>query len=181
MKTKPPAGKPIDDMPNTFRYILLFLAVAALQIFLFDNLLLSLYIHPFVYLAFVLLLPMEIRDWQLLLLAAAMGAAMDFFSGEPAVNTMATTAAAFCRPGVLRLFVGKELVGDGGIPDARRIGGGKFFRYALVTVTIHALIFFGLETLTSVGILFTLLRVAISVVCSLTVIWCVQLVLPGRN
>ncbi len=168
-------------MPNILRYFILFLAVTALQIFLFDNLLLSLYVHPFVYLAFVLLLPMEFRGWQLLLSGAATGAAMDFFSGMPAVNTMATTAMAFCRPGVLRLFIGKEVVGDGGIPDTRRIGGGKFFRYALVSVTIHAMIFFGLETLTTVGILFTLLRIAVSAVCSLITIWCVQLLLPGRN
>ena len=168
-------------MPNIFRYLFLFLAVTALQIFLFDNLRLNLYVHPFVYLAFVLLLPMEIRGVPLLLLAAAMGAAMDFFSGAPAVNTMATVGMAFCRPGVLRLFVGKEIVTDGGIPDRRRIGAGKFFRYALVSIMIHAMIFFGLETLTTVGMLFTLLRIAISAACTLIAIWCVQLVLPGRN
>lgn len=168
-------------MPNLLRYILLFLAVAALQIFLFDNLQLSLYIHPFVYLAFVLLLPMEIKGYWLLLLAALVGVTMDFFSGVPAVNTIATVAMAFCRPTVLRLFAGKELVGDGGTPDSRRIGTGKFLRYASVCVLIHAVIFFGLETLTVVGILFTLLRIAVSVVCTLITVWLVQLVFSSRK
>ncbi len=168
-------------MSKTLRYILLFVTVTALQLFLFDHLQWSLYLHPFVYLAFVLLLPMEIRGWQLLVLAAAAGLAIDFFSGTPAVNTIATVAMAFCRPTLLRFFVGKETVSDGGVPDSRRVGAGRFFRYAVVAVTIHAAIFFGLETLTAVGLLFTLLRIAISVACSLFTIWLVQLAFSRRS
>ncbi|MDR0955445.1 MAG: rod shape-determining protein MreD [Rikenellaceae bacterium] len=168
-------------MPTALRYFLLFLTVTALQIFLFDNLQLSLYVHPFVYLAFVLLLPMEIKGFWLLIWAAVMGVTIDFFSGAPAVNTIATVAMAFCRPGVMRLFIGKEVIGDGGSPHYRRIGNGKFLRYASVLILIHAVIFFGLETLTTVGILFTLLRIAISVVCSLIAIELVQLVFVPRK
>ncbi len=168
-------------MSKILQYILLFLTVTALQLFLFDHLQLSLYLHPFVYLAFVLLLPMDIRGWQLLVLATATGVAIDFFSGTPAVNTIATVAMAFCRPTLLRFFVGKETVSDGGAPDSRRVGAGRFFRYAGVAITIHAVIFFGLETLTAVGLFFTLLRIVISVVCSLIAIWFVQLVFSKRS
>lgn len=168
-------------MPKSFRYILLLLTVTALQVFLFDNLRLSLYIHPFVYMAFVLLLPMESRGWQLLLAGAATGAAMDFFSGAPAVNTIAAVATAFCRPTVLRIFAGREAVGDGGMPGSRRLGDGKFFRYLFICLTIHAAIFFGLETLSTAGILFTLLRMAVSILCSLAAVWFVQLVFSGRH
>ena len=161
-------------MHRFFQYLILFGVLAALQVFLFDNLQLNLYVHPFVYLAFVLLLPMQINGNLLLLLAAATGAAMDFLSGTPGIHTIATTAAAFCRPLLLRLFAGKELIGDGGIPNARRIGGGKFFRYALAFIVVHAVVFFTLETLSVAGILFTLLRAGISVACTLAVVWVVQ-------
>lgn len=168
-------------MHRILQYTFLFLAVTALQVFLFDNLQLSLYVHPFAYLAFVLLLPMEIKGPTLLLLAAGMGIAMDFFSGMPGINTAAVTAMAFCRPTVLRLFVGKEIVGDGGVPNAARIGTGKFLRYAAVLTLIHATLFFVLETLSSVLILFTAVRIAASTVCSLIVLWFIQLLFVSRK
>ena len=167
-------------MPRTIQYILLLLLVTALQVLLFDNLQWGFYIHPFVYLAFVLLLPMEIGGIGLLLLAAATGAAMDFFSGAPGVNTIAATAAAFCRPAILRWFVGKELVGDGGVPTARRIGRGKFFRYVLLMTVVHSAVFYAMETLSTVGIALTLLRIAASVVCTLVVVWLIQSIFGGR-
>ena len=148
--------------------------VVALQIFLFDNLQLNLYVHPFIYLAFVLLLPMQTPGYLLLLLAAATGLTMDFLNGTPAVHTIATTAAAFCRPALLRLFAGKELITDGGIPNVRRIGTGKYFRYLLVFIVIHAGVFFAFEALTTVDIVQTLLRVGGSVACTMAVIWPVQ-------
>ena len=161
-------------MHRFIQYAVLFGVSIALQIFLFDNLQLSIYLHPFVYVVFILLLPMEIPGYFLLLLAAVTGITMDFFSGVPGVHTIATVGAAFCRPTLLRLFVGKEIIGDGGIPNVRRIGAGKFFRYALVFVVIHATVFFALETLSTIGILFTGLRIGISTACNLAVIWAVQ-------
>lgn len=163
------------------QYLLLFVATAALQLFLFDNLSWGYWVHPFIYLAFVLLLPMEIGRGWLLLLAAGAGAAMDFFSGAPGVNTAATTAAAFCRPALLQGFVGKELVGDGGMPNVRRVGGGKFFRYAFLTILVHVSVFYTLETLSAAGLFHTLLRVAASTACTLAAVWLVQAAVGGRN
>ena len=168
-------------MHRILQYIFLFLVVTALQVFLFDNLQLSLYVHPFAYLAFVLLLPMEIQGYALLLLAAALGVTMDFFSGMPGVNTIATVATAFCRPTALRFFVGKDLVGDGGMPNARRIGTGKFLRYALVLTLVHSVVYFVLENLSTVNVLFTVLRIVINTLCSLVVVWFIQLLFVSRK
>lgn len=168
-------------MPRVVQYLILFAVVIALQIFLFDNLYLSIYLHSFVYLAFILLLPMEIKGHLLLVLAAVTGIVMDFFSGVPGVHTIATVAMAFCRPGILRFFAGKDMVNDGGVPNVEKLGAGKFFRYASVLVTLHAIVFFVLETLTFTGALLTALRIVVSVVFSLTVIWLVQLLFTSRK
>ncbi|MCD8185633.1 MAG: rod shape-determining protein MreD [Rikenellaceae bacterium] len=168
-------------MPRILQYILLFLGVSVLQIFLLDNLQWSLYLHPFAYLAFVLLLPMEIKGYLLLLLAAGMGCTMDFLSGIPGVNTAAVTAMAFCRPTLLQVFVGKELVGDGGVPNAARIGTGKFLRYATGLTLIHALVFYTLETLSAHQLAFTFLRILSSTASTLVVLWCIQLLFVNRK
>ena len=46
-------------MYRTLQYALLFLVAALLQIFLFNNLSLSVYLNPLVYVVFIALLPME--------------------------------------------------------------------------------------------------------------------------
>ena len=168
-------------MHRLLQYILLFLAVVALQIFLFDNLQLSLYVHPFVYLAFVLLLPMEIKGYLLLLLALLVGATIDLFSGMPAVNTIATVFIAFCRPTVLRLFVGKDVLEDGGIPNVRKLGVGKFLRYAFVLILLHSFVFFVLETMTLTGFGYTALRIGISAVCTTIVVYFCQLLFKSNS
>ncbi len=171
-------------MLRFLQYSLLLLTAVALQIFLFDNLQLSLYVHPFVYLAFILLLPMETKPYLLLLLALPTGAAIDLFSGMPAVNTIATVFIAFCRPLTLRLFVGREVVREGGVPNEAKLGSGKFLRYAFTLVGLHGIVFFMLETLTSTGIGYTLLRIGVSAVCTTLVIYFFQLFFtlsPPRN
>ena len=48
-------------MYRIYPFVILFLTTALLQVFLFDNLSVSIYLDPLVYVAFVLLLPLDIR------------------------------------------------------------------------------------------------------------------------
>jgi len=168
-------------MYRFLHYLLMLLTAVALQVFLFDNLQLSLYIHPLIYIAFLLLLPMETRPFTLLLAGTALGVAVDLLGGMPAVNTIATVFTAFCRPLVLRLFVGREVVREGGEPNASRIGAGKFMRYAFVLILIHGALFFTLETMSLTGIGYTALRVAVSTACTVVVVWFFQLLFTGKT
>lgn len=162
-------------MYRIFEYILLFIVVVVLQVLFFDNLYFSMYITPFVYTAFIILLPMEIKGYLLLLLALALGVIIDLFMGTPAINTIATVFMAFCRPTITRFFIGKDMIEEGGIPNINTVGTGKFIRYALVLLLLHSTVFFCLETLTSAGIIFTLIRIALSTLCSAVVVYFCQL------
>ena len=62
-------------MYRTLQYALLFLVAALLQIFLFNNLSLSVYLNPLVYVVFIALLPMETTPIRMLLAGLAMGLA----------------------------------------------------------------------------------------------------------
>lgn len=168
-------------MHRFLHYLLMLLTAVALQIFLFDNLQLSLYIHPLIYIAFVLLLPMETRPLVTLLLAAALGLTVDLLGGMPAVGTIATVFTAFCRPAALRLFVGREVVREGGEPNASRIGAGKFMRYATAMILIHGILFFTLETMSLTGIGYTALRIVVSTACTAVAVWFFQLLFSGKT
>ncbi len=85
-------------MYRIYPFVILFLTTALLQVFLFDNLSVSIYLDPLVYVAFVLLLPLDIRPVTLLGAGLAMGLAMDFAMGTAGLNTVPTLLIAFVRP-----------------------------------------------------------------------------------
>ena len=59
-------------MYRTVPYIVLFLILALLQIFLFDNLSISIYLCPLVYIGFIVLLPIDAPPVAVLFLALSM-------------------------------------------------------------------------------------------------------------
>ena len=160
-------------MYRTLQYALLFLVAALLQIFLFNNLSLSVYLNPLVYVVFIALLPMETTPIRMLLAGLAMGLAMDWTMGAAGVNTIATVFVAFVRIHLLNFVCGKENVHDGGVPSARRLGEKSFTVYLALTVVLHNAIFFYMEALSWSHALLTLLRLGVSaaVGSSIMMIW----------
>lgn len=113
-------------MYRLLEYGILFFVMVILQVFLFSRIGISIYVNPLVYIAFVILLPMEIAGALLLVLGMVLGMTVDFFMGTAGINTIATLFAAFCRPAVLTLLVGKDEVKEGGVPNVNRIGLKRF-------------------------------------------------------
>ena len=100
-------------MYRLLEYGILFFVMVILQVFLFSRIGISIYVNPLVYIAFLILLPMEIAGALLLVLGMVLGMTVDFFMGTAGINTIATLFAAFCRPAVLTLLVGKDEVKEG--------------------------------------------------------------------
>ena len=166
-------------MHRVLEYGIFFVTLLLLQVFLFNNLNLSVYINPLIYVAFVLLLPMELAPVWVLLLGLAMGEATDMMTGTAGLNAIATLFTAFSRKQVMMLMIGKETVGEGGIPCSARIGLGKFMRYASVAVLLHCLIFFTFEALTFRHFHLTLLKTVLSAMVTLALIYFSQFLLIG--
>ncbi len=161
-------------MHKFLEYTILFVALVLLQVFLFSRIGVSMYVHPLVYVAFVLLLPMEISGSGLLMLAALLGISVDFFMGTAGINTIAILFVAFCRPTALLLLVGKDEVKDGGVPNVNRLGLKKFLRYAGVLIFLHSVVFFMLETLSWRFFYVTLLRIVLSSAVNLVLVYFTQ-------
>ena len=83
-------------MHRTLPYLALFAVVVLLQVFLFDNLSISIYLNPLVYVAFIALLPLDTPPIVLLLSGLATGVTMDLAMGAAGVNTIATLPARRC-------------------------------------------------------------------------------------
>lgn len=158
-------------MYRAFPYILLFAVAATLQLFLFNNLTLSVYFNPLVYVVFLALLPMETHPVVVLLSGFAMGLTMDWTMGAAGINTAATLPVAMVRLRLLQAVGGRENIRLGGIPSPMRLGAGNFLRYLVVLVTGQHLLFFLLESLSWQQLGHTLLRFAVSSSVAVVFVW----------
>lgn len=166
-------------MPRVIEYTWFFIVVTVLQVFLFSNLNLGIYVHPLVYVAFILLLPMKAAPVAVLLLGLVSGLVIDVSTGGGGLNTIATVFTSFCRPYLLPFIVGRDEVRDGGIPLPGRIGYGRFFRYAGILVFLHCLVFFSLESLSVRYFYLTFIRIAASSAVSVLLIFFIQMLMGG--
>ena len=66
-------------MYRLLEYGILFFVMVILQVFLFSRIGISIYVNPLVYIAFLILLPMEIAGALLLVLGMVLGMTVDFF------------------------------------------------------------------------------------------------------
>lgn len=168
-------------MHRFIEYGIFFLALLLLQVFLFNNLNLSVYVNPLVYVAFIMLLPMEMKPVWVLSLALLLGVATDFMLGTAGLNTIATLFTAFIRRPILLLMVGKESVAEGGIPCSARLGTGKFLRYATLLVTLHCIVFFTFESMSFAYFHLTLLKILLSSAVTIVLVYFAQLLLIGSR
>lgn len=165
-------------MRRILEYVALFLVLTLLQVFLFDNLNISMYLYPLVYVGFILTLPMNINHAALLLLSLFTGVFVDLFAGTYGLNTIASLATGFFRPFVLNVTLGKDVVREGGMPLPLTVGRTSWFRYAVILISIHCLVFFLFEALTFKYIWFTLLRAAGSIASTTLIIWFLAMLFP---
>ena len=152
-------------MHRTLQYAILFIVMVILQIFLFSRIGISVYVHPLVCIAFIVLLPMEIAPLALLGLGLLLGVTLDFFMATAGIHTV---------PALLNVLVGKDEVKDGGVPNVNRIGAKKFVRYASAMILIHSTAFFLLEALSWGFFYRTALRIALSSAVTLPLVYFCQ-------
>lgn len=158
-------------MYRTVPYIVLFLILALLQIFLFDNLSISIYLCPLVYIGFIVLLPIDAPPVAVLFLTLSMSVAMDWAMGAAGINTIATLPVAMLRRPLLQSVCGKEGIREGGIPSSIRLGQGGFLRYLAAMVVVHHFLFFMLESLSWAQLFHTLVRLVVSSAVTVGFIW----------
>ena len=158
------------------RNILMFVILVMIQILIFNNIQLSGYINPYIYILFILLLPFETPGWLLLVLGFLLGISIDIFSDTLGMHTIATTLTAFLRPYVLDIIAPHDGYKIGTKPRISYYGLSWFFKYAAILIVIHHLVLFYIEIFHFGGFFSTLLRVILSSAVTLSIIILSQLI-----
>ena len=158
-------------MYNTLiRNILRFIGLLIAQVFVFDNIRLGNYIHPYIYVLFVMLLPFDTPKWRLLIDGFLIGIAVDIFNGTPGLNAAATVFMAFMRPYIIGITSRKSDIEDKNEPSVSEMGLKWFLVYSLLLLILHNLVLFSLEAF-SINLLgLVMLEVLLSVPVSLCVL-----------
>jgi rod shape-determining protein MreD len=165
---------------SIIRYTLIFIFLVLLQVLVFDNIQFSGYVNPYVYVMFILLLPVEIPAWLLLLLSFALGITIDLFSGSPGMHSSATLLAGFARPYVLRIISPRDGYEAGSEPSMLTYGFRWFLMYTVIIVLIHHTALFYLEVFRLSGFFRTFARVLVSSFFSISFILILEYYRKGK-
>ena len=148
-------------MERILTYAAWIVGLALVQVLVLNNIFLFGVATPFLYIYPILILNRNLDRNILMVIAFAVGLAVDIFSNTPGVNAGASVLIAFMRPGVLRMYAPREEFDDFE-PSIHVLGPWPFLRYALTALLIHHAALFLLEafSLTHIGYL------SLRIVCS---------------
>jgi rod shape-determining protein MreD len=163
-----------------FRFSLIFVLLILLQVLVFNNIRFSGYINPYIYVMFILLLPVEIPSWLLLLISFVTGAVMDVFCGSPGMHASATLLAGFVRPYTLRVISPRDGYEPGVDPSMFIYGLRWFLIYTSLIILIHHTALFYLEVFRFTDFFRTMLRVLMSSLFSITFIVLLEYIRKGK-
>ncbi len=127
--------------------IVRFLLLISIQLFLLNKMNLFGFLNPFIYVLFIILMPLKINKLLLLFIAFFTGFTIDYFGNTPGLHSSATVLIAFLRPGLLRAFFGNIEFTLDEEPNIAKLGFFGFFKYALVMVFVHNFSLYFLEIL----------------------------------
>jgi rod shape-determining protein MreD len=165
---------------SILRFGIIFILLIVLQVLLFNNIQFSGYVNPYIYIMFILLLPVEIPSWLLLLLSFGIGLILDFFSGTPGMHSSATVITAFVRPFILRVMSPRDGYEARSEPSMIAYGFRWFLIYTVLIVLVHHTALFYIEVFRFADFFRTMLRVLLSSLFTVTFILLIEFYRRGR-
>jgi len=165
---------------SILRFGLIFILLVLMQVLLFNNIQFSGYVNPYIYIMFILLLPVEIQSWLLLILSFGMGMIMDFYSGSPGMHSSASVLAGFVRPYVLRFISPRDGYEPGANPSMLIYGFRWFLLYTLTIVLVHHTALFYIEVFRFTDFFRTLFRVMLSSLFTIIFVMIIEFYRRGR-
>jgi len=149
-----------------FRYSFRFVVLVLAQVFIFNNIEISGYINPYIYILFLMLLPVSTAPLLVVISGFLLGLSIDIFSETIGMHTAATTFIAYIRLYVLKFFSPHDGYAKGALPRVKQFGLPWFSRYTIIIVFTHHLFLFYIEMFRMQDFFFTLLRVVLSTLFS---------------
>lgn len=151
------------------KYAVMFVALVLIQVLILNQVQFSGFVNPYMYILFVLLLPLNTPRFAVLILAFLLGITIDIFSNTLGIHAAATVFIAFIRPLVIRLISDRE-EDRSEYPGLKQNKFKWFLYYTGLMVIFHHSVLFFLEIFTFSDLVSTLFRILLSSIFSIFVI-----------
>ncbi|HAZ04067.1 MAG TPA: rod shape-determining protein MreD [Marinilabiliales bacterium] len=125
--------------------IFLFILLVLLQVGVLNNIQLGSYLNPYMYVLFILLLPINTPNWLVLVVSFILGLIIDMFADTIGMHASATVFMGFLRPLILQAITNRDNYDSGTSPRIHYFGFFWFLKYTLVLVFSHHLFLFTVE------------------------------------
>jgi hypothetical protein len=154
--------------------LLRFLVLVGLQVTILNNIQLSGYINPYLYVLFILLLPVKFPKIPAILLAFVLGLTVDMFTNTIGIHAGACVFMAYARPLILKIFSPRDGYETDATPNIKDLGLQWWLAYSSVLVLIHHFALFYLEAFSLSEFFNTFLRVLLSSIATMILILITQ-------
>jgi rod shape-determining protein MreD len=154
-----------------FKNIITLLALAAGDIILVNRLSLGTFIAPYIYLFFIIQLPVRTSRYALIFLGFFTGLFFDIIYHTGGAHAAATCFLALLRIAVLPAFISAEDRDNNISPGIYTLGQASFLIYTLILTLGHHVLLFNLEIFKLSAIPLTLLKASVSSIFSVLLIY----------
>ena len=153
-----------------FQNVKRFVFLVLLQVMILNHVQWSGFVNPYVYILFIMMLPLETPRWMVLLFGLLTGLLIDMFGNTGGMHAAATVLIAFLRPNVLRLVSPREDYDSETPLTPQRMGLKWFITYSVIMVLIHHFTFFYIEVFRFSEFFITFFKVILNSVITLLII-----------
>ncbi len=150
----------------------MFVLLALLQVTVLNKISFFGYAIPFVYIYFIIKLPIGFNRNLTILLGFLLGFSIDIFCNTPGINAAATTFIAFLRRPIQGLFF---MVDDYEEQTPRlSLLGSAFMKYTVLMTLIHHAVLISIESFSYVNFNLILLRIILSTILTSVLIFALE-------
>jgi len=130
---------------KVFNNVKRFLFLILLQVLVLNHVQWSGYVNPYIYILFIMMLPLETPKWLVLMIGFVTGLVIDMFGNTSGLHAAASTMLAFARPGVLNLIAPRDGYEFETPFTPQRMGLNWFLAYVSMLTVIHHFFLFYVE------------------------------------
>ena len=164
---------------NWAKYIFIFITLILLQVLVLNHISFFDYATPFLYVYFIIIMPLGINRNLLLTVAFFLGFIIDIFCNTPGQNAAATVFAAFiCRPIQLLFFEREDF--EHIEPNISTLGG-TFIKYTFLVVLLHHAMLISISSFSYFNVQTISLRIIFSSILTSILIFAIEGITAKRK
>ncbi len=129
------------------KYLLLFPFYILIQILVLNQVLVSTYINPFLYLILIINLPVKVSKIFLFIYAFMLGFVVDLFSFSIGFHSTACILIAFMKNWVNKITIPHNILSDTDEIKLKKVGKQAYISFSIILIFIHHGCLFILENM----------------------------------